>query len=373
MDPAGIPVPGGAIGRPGLVAQLRRVKPDNEGRLVLVQRASGPMSSLSDRPRPVFAWQVLLLGDRVDIEGKRCREVVVADASLRPVCQLESAEARDLIERRAREDLQLGLDELHRLLSKVPPGGDAPSGSNFADAQRAEQSDAAQLQSLLAVQPVPRSLRALDFRRRGADDDAGWHWSGHHEGVELNVSAGPVMFGHWQLTGRKIGRRDLMWSETMMLETEPFGAVALKVLNFWREAFGAAVTPPLHLGPALVYEQHLEDMRPLRVALPTLWVDGEVVGAVRRWLRQRRLRAEVGEVSAEATLDLDFSDGMLRLTADHQSYGCTALGGWPDHCRVSLRDFLALPPCALRGANLRLEQSATDVIVNGYPVRRNTG
>jgi hypothetical protein len=42
----------------------------------------GIVSSLGFRSRPVFPWQVQLLGEAVDLDGRPRRRIVVADARL---------------------------------------------------------------------------------------------------------------------------------------------------------------------------------------------------------------------------------------------------------------------------------------------------
>lgn len=364
MDKREIPIPEGAVGRPGLVAQLRRVGPGSEGRLVLVQKAVGPMSSLSSSPRPVFAWQVLLLGATVDINGKACRDIVVADACLRPVYHLEGGEVRAVVEQRALQDLQLGLDNLRRLLAGLEHGEAALAQIGKTSTSQVD-GVGDEIRSLLRVQSIAVSLFALGFRMRGEDDHAGWHWSGHHQGVELYVTAGPDMFGRWALTGRLTNSRQMMWSEALLWSTEPFGAVALKLLNMWRDAFGTDVPPPSNVTPGLVYEKHLADMRPLRVVLPTLWADGEVLRAIRRWLRQRAHRSNDGEIPADSPLDLSFAGDVLHLGANGQTYGCPASGVWMQDCAVSLRDFVDTPAWVMRGACVCMEQPAQALVFNG--------
>lgn len=104
MSLSGVPVPVGAVGRVGLVALLRRVRPEAQGRLVLVQRPIGPDTSLSNTATPVFAWQVLVLGEPVDIGGKPCRQIHVADSSLMPVSQLDTEQAKAVSDKRARQN-----------------------------------------------------------------------------------------------------------------------------------------------------------------------------------------------------------------------------------------------------------------------------
>ena len=362
-------VPFGANGRIGLVAQLRRVRQQSEGRLVLVQRPVGPMSSLSTHPLPVFAWQVLVLGANVEVDGKPCREIIAADACLAPVCQLDAQQMRVIVEQRVHYELQLGLQDLARVLESLESGG-GKSVLNVWSSPIAESvDDDAGIATVLQTQPMATSLRKLGFRPMGSDETSGWHWSGHNEGLELYVMAMPDMFERWQLTGRSHSKLKAMWSEKVLEDELPFGAVALKVLTLWREAFGSGAPPPPHLRPALVYEQHQSDMRPLRVALPTLIADGEVLRGIRRWLSRRCATEPDGETPPDQRLALSFKEDMLCFTAGGQTYGCPACGVWVEDCQVSVREFVCIPGWVWRGRSVRLEQSVGVVLVNGVELR----
>lgn len=363
---ADIPVPVGAVGRVGLVAQLRRVRPEAQGRLVLVQRPLGPDSSLSNNARPVFAWQVLVLGEPVDISGRPCRHIHVADASLLPVSQLDAEQAKAVSGLRARQDLQIGLDELHRLLEGQEAGSAALAAQRACRGEGDESTGG--LPDLLRVEPIPTTLRALGFNCTGDDDESPWHWSGHHHGTEVYVTAGPDMFGRWQLTGRSKSPRTAMWSESLLLDEEPRGAVALKVLILWREAFGTAAPVPPQLVAGVAYEQHIKDMQPLRVATPTLIADGEVLRAIRRWLDRRCGAGRRGGVPDDVMLALAFAEGMLQLKVGATCYGCPASGIWVSDCRVSLRKFVDIPAWAWRGGAARVEQTAESLMVNGFAI-----
>lgn len=225
------------------------------------------------------------------------------------------------------------------------------------------------LVDLLRVEPVPVTLRALRFSCTGDDDESPWHWSGHHQGAEVYVTAGPDMFGRWQLTGRSKSARTAMWSESLILDEEPCGAVVLKVLNLWREAFGTAAPVPRQLVAGVAYEQHLRDMRPLRVATPTLVADGEVLRSIRRWLDRRCREGNLGGVPDDVMLDLAFADGMLQLKVGATCYGCPASGMWISDCRLSLREFVNIPTSRWRGASVRLEQRADALVVNGLALQ----
>lgn len=54
------------------------------------------MTSLVGSKFPVFAWEVLVLGDPVQINRKPCREIYVADRCLKPVCEISAAKVESL-------------------------------------------------------------------------------------------------------------------------------------------------------------------------------------------------------------------------------------------------------------------------------------
>ena len=78
-------IPANAVGRIGMVASLHRVRGEEDGRLVAVRHPMGFVSELVGSLRPVFAWQVLVLGEPVKVNGRHCREIIVPDKCLRPV------------------------------------------------------------------------------------------------------------------------------------------------------------------------------------------------------------------------------------------------------------------------------------------------
>lgn len=72
-----------------MIAMLRRVKPQDEGKLVAVRMPVGRVHSMESTGRAMLAWQVLMLGPSVELSGMPCREIVVADQCPEPVSQLD--------------------------------------------------------------------------------------------------------------------------------------------------------------------------------------------------------------------------------------------------------------------------------------------
>ena len=191
-------------------------------------------------------------------------------------------------------------------------------------------------------------------------------------GVELLVIAAPEMFEGWRIVGKCVTARVLMWDERVVVGDQPRGKIASLVLDLWRTAFGREAPVPTSLNIALRYEQHQEDMRPHKIGLPTLWVDGEVLRATRRWIAQRHgLRDGAYGPLPDCPLALSFSDGLLRIEVAGEVYGCPAQGVWVQDCRISLREFLAMPYWMLRGRSVQLVRSLDAISLGSYDVRVN--
>lgn len=358
-----IPIPPSAIGRVGMVAQLQYVTPEHVGKIVAVRLPLRPMSSLAEHLRPVFAWHVLVLGAPVELNGRPCREIVVADRCLKPISQLEPEAVDALARSQAGQAAEEALADLRRILDAHPL---SPEELDAFVEKAAEQFV---IERLLQVVPPAVVLKELDFRAMGCHEDGCWQWSGMHAGGELHVIAGPDMFGRWTFTGRNVSARHAMLAERVVASEEPRGKVAMLVLNLWREAFGRDAPVPDNLQPALTYELHMKKMHSLRMGLPTLWADGEVLRATRRWISQRHCAApdDMGPMP-DLPMLLSFYDGLLRMKVGDQVYGCPAQGVWVGDCEVSMRELLALPFWQLRGNQVALERSSGALAINGQPL-----
>lgn len=354
-------LPEAAIGRIGMVALLRRVPPDAEGRTVAVRLPVGFVSNLGT-PRPVFAWQVLVLGAPVSLDGKACREIVVADRCLEPVSALDPAVVAELAIAGAQQDFDAALAKARHLFT----------GLSLTDAERdaaiARAAEQVEMQYALEQVDTGQALHDIGFRPTAPGADT-LQWSGVHRGVELHVGAGPDMFGLWMLDARCVTRREAMWDERRLPPSESRGRVALTVLDFWRTAFGRDAPPPPYLDLALTFERHQAELYSLRLGLPTLYVDGEALRAIRRWLA-RDFGLQEGEVGPlpDRRLHLSFDNGMLRLSAGTRAYGAPACGTWMSDCAVSLRTLLATPPWLLRGFEVALERSLDNLAIGWFTV-----
>lgn len=358
-----IPIPDGLIGRPGMVAILQRVSPASNGRLVAVRHAVGPISSLGTSPRPIFAWQVLVLGDPIDVEGKPSREIVVADPCLKPVSQIDVGEVEKLARAQAQEDFDAALADLHRILERNP------MSEEELDAALNQAKDTVGISKALEVVPTATALRELGFRPSHPKSDTALHWSGMHQGRELYVMAGPDMFGNWTITGTSSTPREKMWNERVVLGDEPRGKLAKHVVDLWREAFGKEAPVPSSLELGLIYEQHQVDIRSLDIGLRRLYLDGEIFRATKKWLAQRHgYEHATARRGHEATAKLSVDRRLLRIEVDTEVYACPAGGVWVDDCAMALADLLAAPPSSLRGRTLVLERSLNSLNLNGHAI-----
>jgi hypothetical protein len=69
-------------------------------------------------------------------------------------------------------------------------------------------------------------------------------------------------------------------------------------------------------------------------------------------------------------VSLSFDGNLLKIELQGRPYGVQASGLWVDDCRMSLREFLAMPPQRLRGTHVKLEQHPAALAFNRYAVRR---
>jgi hypothetical protein len=359
-----VPIPKNAIGLPGMVAMLQRTTDGtNDGKLVALRKPVGFVSTLLGLQKPVYAWEVLVLATPVNIKGKSKREIIVADACLRPVSQIAPGVVELLVKHMAYLDFDAEMVDLKQILN-----ANAMDDKEFdAFFQRAEKQVG--IERALEVVPISQALDELAFRQQNPPDGEVLVWTGIHGGVELEICAGTNWFDQWQVTARCNTHRRAMWDETVLPPQAPRGAVALAMIQFWRAAYGReAPTPDLfYLG--LTYERHKAHIRALDLGLPHVDLDGEILRAIRKWMAQRHGLAD-GETgpSPETPLTLSIDDGLLRLETQGAIYGCPLRGGWIDACQVSLREFLALPAWALKGHTLRLGTTGQEVRLGSWSI-----
>ncbi len=352
-------IPDSAIGCVGMIAMLRRVGPERAGRLVAVRLPVGFVSNLGT-PRAVFAWQVVVLGEPLAVDGRRCREIVVADRCLDPVSEVAPQVIEQVVAAGLYADFEQAAANVRSLFA------DRPMSEDDLDRMTERAAEQALIAYALEERMTPLALADLGFtpsaKRAGT-----LQWSGVHRGTELRVLAGPDMFGLWILVGHCRTPDTLMWDERRVRAREARGRVALTVLGLWRTAFGDKAPVPESLQLGVHYERHEADLRAANIGLPTLLVDGEVLRATRRWLARDfgALPDDIGPLPDEA-LSLSLRDGLLRLAVGNHVYGCPAQGTWAGDCTVSLRTFLGVPPWLLRGGWIRLERTLDSLAIQWF-------
>lgn len=363
QDPgSALPIPQGAICRPGSIALLRGIGPQGDGRLVLVR------FPVADTGRPdgegAFAWQVLALGQPVSIHGCATRDFRVPDCCLVPVSQIDPRRADRLVKAVAMRSFDEALAELGALLRAHP--------------LTEEQFEAAMLRALeqvaithaLEVVPIPVVLQELGFVAVRNSGGGAWHWSGVHGGVELAIAAHPMpRAGGWAIVGRCMTARTWMFDERHVQVYEPRGRVGALVLDLWRSAFGHDALPPGRLELGQRHARHQADLRRIGIGLPVLSIDGAMLRAVRRVLAMRHgLQQRQTGPLPDLPAALSHREGLLRIDAAGQTHAVEAHGVWVEDCAVSLRVFLSMSAQRLRGPRVQLQRSHAAVILNGSPL-----
>jgi hypothetical protein len=117
---AGVKIPRDAIGRPGMVAMLRRVRQQDVGKVVGLMHPVGFLALPGPGSQQVFSWRVLLMGQTVDLDDRSRREIVVADACLFPISQVPPKLLRTMAKKQALRDFDEAFQELRRHLALRP-------------------------------------------------------------------------------------------------------------------------------------------------------------------------------------------------------------------------------------------------------------
>lgn len=340
-----------------MVAMLRLVRPEDDGKWVAVRRPVGLVTSLVGSKTPVFAWEVIVLGDPVQINQKPCREIFVADRCLKPVCDISADEVERIFKARAQQDFDEAINDLKKILSATTMTPEELEGY----IEKAGN----QLGVERALEKVPTSvaLTEVGFQRNQSVDE--WlDWVAVNEGMEIVVSAGPKWLGGWNLLARGKSQRTILCYEAVLPDEAMRGETVAKVLDVWRTAYGRKAPVPDCLSLGLVYEEHKEAMRRLDPGMPHLHVDGFMFRATMKWLRKTLSATEENDY-----LLLSFGDSLLRLRFNDYVLACPAQGIWTDDCQVSMKGLLSIKPTAVRGHAIRVERSSECVAFNGHRVR----
>lgn len=348
-------IPDNAIGRIGMVAALHRVRGEEDGRMVAVRYPVGMVTELIGAASPAFAWQVLVLGEPVELRGKHCREIIVADQCLRPVSQLPQGEVERLVKVQAQIDFDAAIADLATILNAKDIAPDE------LDAIMVGALNQVQMTRALETVAITQVLQEARFRQCNLPDGDVYEWIGVHNGIKLKLTAGQDWFGQWRIWSEGHSAREIHCGEMLVLTEWPRGKVMQVLAELWTDAFrGAQVPDDFSLG--VLYKQHQNDLRRLQPGLPFLEVNGEVLRATRRWLRDAHAvdPAFTGP-PVDVPLDLEVKDGLLHLRTPLQVFAVPVRRGWMDECQVSLREFVLLPSWTLRGAWVNIRWSGKEV------------
>ncbi len=358
MNTTNVPIPDNVVGKVGMVAMLRRVRPEDDGKWVAVRRPVGVVTSLVGSKTPVFAWEVLVLGEPVQINQKACREIYVADRCLKPVCEISAAKVESFVKARAKQDFDEALQELKAYLKTTAMTAD--------DFEASVDKAANQFGLERALEKVPTSvvLNEIGFRPH---QEPGWlenlRWVGVNDGWEIKITAHQDWFGQWALFGSGRSEREILCHEVILPDENLRGKSVASILGIWRTAYGRQALLPDCLSLGVVFEEHQETMRRLDPGMPHLKMDGFMFRACVQWLRRNLPNSD-----GRDHLLMSFADGLLRLQFKDSLLGCPARGIWTDDCQVSLNDLLRIDPWRLRGGSIRVERAIQIVSFNGYQV-----
>lgn len=110
-------------GRPpyqlGMLASLRRVEPEQVGRIVLVSYTADPIALPASRRR-LPAWQVFVMGGPVIIDDEERSHFIVAECCLQAICRLPLPTARKMYLAQAYREADAAIDELRAWLAAHP-------------------------------------------------------------------------------------------------------------------------------------------------------------------------------------------------------------------------------------------------------------
>lgn len=111
--------PGGPPCQLGMLASLRRVQPEQAGRLVLVASTSDPFVVPATGAR-LPAWRVSVMGAPVVIDDEERSDFIAAECCLQVVCRLPLPTARTMYLAEAQRQADVAVKELRDWLAAHP-------------------------------------------------------------------------------------------------------------------------------------------------------------------------------------------------------------------------------------------------------------
>ena len=351
-----IEIPRGAVGRPGMVAMLKRLPEAMCGRLVVVREPAGFLSTMIGSPKPRFAWLVRPLGEPCELDGRLAQDVYVADACLVPVSQIDPADLAALVQEIGEAHIRQSILDLREQI------GAASMPFEEFEAFMAKAYPQIQIERALESVSAPQALREIGFVPETIDGET-LIWAGVHAGTELRFIATPNMFFGWKLIATCHKAREAMWHEIILPPEAPRGVFAGEVCRAWTDAFpGAKVPDVLRLGKD--YLAHKSSLRQTQIQLPTLRLDPRAFRAIREWLIGDR--ENWGDWLDDAWVQLKHDGRMLRISHQGMEYGCPAWGVWSEPCEIRLAELAAMPSSLRRWRSFALVQFVDAVELNGW-------
>lgn len=362
MSQGRIPVPEGAVGRAGMLVSLRRIKDMDDGRLGIVKHPVGWVKDLLGANHEVFAWQVFLTGEPVNIHGHMTQEVIVADHCLRPVSQLEKPQVQEILDDHQQSEIDAAVAEVKSLL---PPGEMESPG--FERVMHLALNEAI-LHHIKEVVGVEATLKDMGFWLSNSPDGESYEWKSVFQGQEIRMTTAPGMFRDWRVLVNSSNSRRIFGGERVMLNDWPRGKIVQTLLELWEDVYGKQLIPQqFEIG--WLYRQHIQDMRSIEPVMPNVYLDGESFRRALRWLREAyKIDDEFIGPPKDMPLSVEIKDGVLRLTTEDHSIGVTLRRGWIDAIQLSLRCLLIIPPSALRGHRVQVQWTGTYALIYGYRV-----
>jgi hypothetical protein len=236
VAPSNIQIPDGVVGTIGMVAMLQRVRPEDDRKWVAVRRPVGMVTSLVGSKNPVFAWQVLVLGDPVQVNGKPRREIYVPDQCLKPMGVITPEQVEVFVKALANEDFNAALDDL-AIIAKAWEA-EMEHKTKLGGNPRLQ----GELESMLETMPAEEVFEDAGF----VIDQAG--------GKCINWP------NEWLRSGIQSKCPENTFSELLQEENAVRGEVLAQIAKAWREQYPDAPLPA-ELSGAAIYEDFLHVKR----------------------------------------------------------------------------------------------------------------
>lgn len=345
-----------------MLVALHRVKGLEDGRLGIVKHPVGWVKELLGATRDVFAWQVFLTGEPVNIYGHLNQEIIVADHCLRQVSQLEQPQVQEILDDHQQSEIDTAVAKIHELVT--PEEFVSPEFERLMHLAV----NAAILNHMKEVVGVEVTFQEIGFWQTNPPDGESYEWRCVHQGQEVHMSAAPGMFRDWWVWANSSNARRVFCGERTMLNDWPRGQIIQTLLEFWEDIYGKNLIPrQFEIG--WLYRQHKQDMRAIEPVIPNVYVDGESFRRALRWLREAYQTDEdfVGP-PIDIALNIEIKDSVVRFATDDHNIGIRLRGGWLDPLRISLRQLLAIHPNALRGYSVHIRWTGTYALIGGNKV-----